>query len=303
MTPPKTDPNNAEERAKESRETRSGVAERVKGGKRQKGRAAVEKKAVALQTLEVVYAPIGSITPNEYNPNRQNSHDFDLLLKSMREDGFTQPIVVQRNTNQIVDGEHRWRAARELGLENIPVVYVDMTPEQMRIATLRHNRARGSEDIELAASVLKDLQELGAIEWAADSLNMDDAELDKLLNDFSAPEDLAGEEFSEAWAPTGSGDESVKVDGEEFTNQSGEQQVNAASTAAIDAMRARRQAIAEAKTDEERQAVAKDRAIYRLALVFANDEATVVRQALGDRPAEAILAMCRAKVDAETESE
>ena len=170
--------------------------------RKSKGEAAVAKAANALETLVVEYVPVADLHPNDYNPNRQSDHDFELLLRSMTEDGFTQPIVVQREGNSIVDGEHRWRAAQKLGYESVPVVFVDMTPEQMRIATLRHNRARGSEDIDLASSVLRDLQQLGALDWAQDSLMLDDTELARLLEDVPAPEALAGEEFSAAWEPT-----------------------------------------------------------------------------------------------------
>lgn len=132
-----------------------------------KGMAAVGKKASALERLVVEYVAVDSIKPNSYNPNRQTERDFELLLLSMKEDGFTQPIVCQRESREIVDGEHRWRAGRHLGLEMVPVVFVDMTMEQMRISTLRHNRARGSEDIDLSTKVLQDLRELGALDWGA----------------------------------------------------------------------------------------------------------------------------------------
>lgn len=166
-----------------------------------KGKAEVEKKANALRELKISYVKPEDIKPNDYNPNRQDPRDFELLLKSMTEDGFTQPIIVQKSTKQIVDGEHRWKAAQELGFKEIPVVFVDMTPEQMKIATLRHNRARGEEDLELTANVLKDLQDLGAIEWAQDSLMLDDEEINKLIDEIPAPEGLMGEEFTEAWEP------------------------------------------------------------------------------------------------------
>jgi ParB/RepB/Spo0J family partition protein len=140
------------------------------------------------------------VHPNDYNPNRQNDHEFRLLCSSMREDGFTQPIIVAQD-HTIVDGEHRWRAAHEIGLELIPVVVVPMEAAQARIATLRHNRARGSEDIELATQVLRDLEKLGALDWAQDSLDLSDVELQRLLEDIPAPEALAKEQFSEAWVP------------------------------------------------------------------------------------------------------
>lgn len=110
-----------------------------------------------LGNLEVDYVDVESIQPNSYNPNIQTADEFELLLLSMRRDGFTQPILVQRVGRTIVDGEHRWRAAQAIGYTSVPVVFVDMTPEQMRIATLRHNRARGQENAELAAEVMRDL--------------------------------------------------------------------------------------------------------------------------------------------------
>src|SRR5690606_944115 len=95
-----------------------------------KGRKAIEKKARKLETLSIEYVDVDSVSPNTYNPNRQSEHDFELLVKAMTEDGITQPIIVQRSTRQIVDGEHRWRAAKHLGYTQIPVVFVDMTEEQ-----------------------------------------------------------------------------------------------------------------------------------------------------------------------------
>lgn len=165
----------------------------------EKGRKHIEKHITTLKKLTVEFVNPETIYPNAYNPNRQSENDFELLLSSMQEDGFTQPILVQRKTREIIDGEHRWRAAQRLGLKEIPVVFTDMTPEQMRISTLRHNRARGSEDIELTIQILQDLRELGALEHAIDSLGMSDKEINALIDDLPAPEKQAAEEFSPAW--------------------------------------------------------------------------------------------------------
>ena len=83
----------------------------------------------------------------------------------MEEDGFTQPIVAAKSSTpardgsegfKIVDGEHRWRAANTLGFDEVPVAVVPMSEEQAKIATLRHNRARGSEDVASIADRLAD---------------------------------------------------------------------------------------------------------------------------------------------------
>lgn len=247
-----------------------------------KGRAAIAKKNKVLQRLAVEYVPIESIKPNQYNPNRQSEHDFELLVRSMMEDGFTQPIVVIRETREIVDGEHRWRAAQHLGFTEVPVVMVDMSPEQMRISTLRHNRARGSEDYELTAQLFADLRELGALDWAQDSLMLDDVELQQLLEDIPAPEVLAGDVYGEAWAVHEKDDAEVRADGS-ATSMTG---------AAQDAIRDREKAIREAKTEEERAAARRDSDIYRISMVFSGEEAFLIKKVLEPSPAEKLLELC-----------
>lgn len=240
----------------------------------------------------------------------------------------TQPVIVHRETKEIVDGEHRWTAAivaaglRQAGLMSkqreplaaeiadararraelitlpevggfeIPVVYVDMTAEQMRISTLRHNRARGSEDVELSAQVLRDLRELGALDWAQDSLMLDDVELTRLMDDVGAPEGLAAEEHSPAWEPSTAAQaamESPDGAGPRTTSN---------TLAAADALAAQQRAIEAAKTQEDRERAQRESHVYKLVLVFAGEEASVVKAALGDRPADSVLAWARAKAAA-----
>lgn len=260
---------------------------------RTKGKAAIEKKNIKLERLKIEYVPIDSITPNEYNPNRQSEHDFELLKKSMDEDGFTQPVLAHVETKQIVDGEHRWRAARDLGFTEIPVVFVDMTAEQMRISTLRHNRARGEEDIELTAQVLRDLQELGALDWAADSLQMTDEEINRMIDDIDVPEALAGEEFGEAWEPSAQATPEVaSVEGKKDKAIEGTV-TSAATREAVDAQREREKRIAEAKTEEEKETVRREMKLHRLNLVFSGDEAELIEEVMGRYPAEKLVVIAR----------
>lgn len=269
-----------------------------------KGQAQVEKKNKALSQLQIQYVSTESIAPNDYNPNRQDDHDFELLMRSMKEDGFTQPIIVHAKTKQIVDGEHRWRAAQQLGMAEIPVVFVDMELAQMKISTLRHNRARGSEDIELTAQLMRDLEELGAKEWMQDSLMLDDVEMERLMNEINVPEVLAGDDFSIAWEPEIAGTEAAMAlddDNIELNRQipdgSGDLVNTAMSQQAADMLRARQAALAQAKTAEEREMIRKDSDIYRITLMFAGDEGGVVKTVLGAKPAPAIVKLCKYALD------
>lgn len=244
------------------------------------------KENVVLDKLKVVYMPIDAVTPNDYNPNRQSEHDFTLLCKSIDEDGMTQPIVALRSSMVIVDGEHRWRACKTLGFTEVPVVLTDMSPAQARIATLRHNRARGGEDVELAAAVLRDLSKLGATEWLKDSLEMDDLELTNFLDAVDHQDGMSNEQA----ASLANADQDtlnrmiVKEGGVVEEHQTSSVQ---------DVIRARETRILAAKTEQERISVVNDTSVYRLRLVFTGDEAGIIRKALGNRPVEKLLEICR----------
>lgn len=256
------------------------ATEEKKGDKKPK----IVKNNVVLDKLDVVYLLVDELKPNDYNPNRQSEHDFELLCKSIAEDGFTQPVVALRSTKEIVDGEHRWRACKALGHKDIPVVLVDMTPEQMRIATLRHNRARGNENAVLASEVLKELHELGALSHAQDSLMLDDIEVAKMLK--GMPDDevalMTNVEISpDMLGPAGKG--------------LSEQDQKTAVDTTSDERRAKERMLAQAKQNEENAMEVQDSKVYRVILFFTGDEAEVVASALGSSSgqAAAILEICK----------
>lgn len=149
---------------------------------------------------DIVKVPVSQLKTNSYNPNQQSLDNFELLCKSIQEDGFTLPVVVNSGItdeslrDMIIDGEHRWRAALVLAMPEVPIIYKDMSEGEMRASTLRHNKARGHHDHLLEAQIIKELVgEIGVEELSA-HLNMDSVELDIMLekaNDFTSMEDVA----------------------------------------------------------------------------------------------------------------
>lgn len=287
-----------------------------------KGKKVIEKNFNTLEALRVFYIPHAMISPNHYNPNRQSEFEFELLLKSMSEDGFTQPIVTRplftddqareilglpadtshkdidwllaanklNSGFMVVDGEHRWKAARELGYADVPCVVTYMTDAQMRIATLRHNRARGTEDITLTADVLRDLEKLGALDHAMDSLQMDEVEIQKLLSEATATGDLGGsEQFNKAWE--------VNTANVPASNPADNFEVGM-TTKAIEEQRRIQKATEEARTTEERQMIQQKSDLVRIMLVFQGEEAKLVQKVLGSNQAEKLLDLCRRELEA-----
>ena len=249
----------------------------------------VIKGNVSLETLTIDYLPIDDVKPNDYNPNRQSEYDFELLCKSIDEDGMTQPIVALRESRVIVDGEHRWRACKALGFEEVPVVLTDMDPAQARIATLRHNRARGDEDVELAAAVLKDLAKLGIDDYLKDSLMMDDVEMDAFLSTVDEPDGFTADEIATLAA---SDDDTLRA----AISAEGGEVAEDQSPSVQDAIRAREQRLREAKNAEEERALMRDASVYNLTLVFSGDEAALVKRVLGKKPVVTLLEICRDRV-------
>ena len=89
--------------------------------------------------LKVKWVPIGEVRPYPGNP-RRNDQAVDAVAASIREFGWRQPIVVDAD-GTIVCGHTRYKAARRLGEESVPVtVAADLTPEQVAAYRLADNK-------------------------------------------------------------------------------------------------------------------------------------------------------------------
>lgn len=64
---------------------------------------------------------------------RLSDSEFEGLKQSIDESGILQSIVIDRESMTIIDGHHRWRAAKELGLEQVPVRAPDFDDEEDRM--------------------------------------------------------------------------------------------------------------------------------------------------------------------------
>ena len=117
---------------------------------------------------------------------------------------------------------------------------------------------------------MKDLEAIGALDWAQDSLMLSDVEIERMLEDAPVPDVLGDEEWTEAWEPESAGQSS---DGEMTDtvetqvlegSSGGEGKVITASTVgAVNAQREKEKKIAEATTAEERQMIKKDSDIFK----------------------------------------
>ena len=111
--------------------------------------------------LNVKLVPVSKIVANDYNPNHMASPEMKLLKISIKQDGYTQPIVTyydqEKDVYEVVDGFHRYLVNEMyFHLDMLPVVVIDKPLDQRIASTIRHNRARGTHGIvDMSKIVLK----------------------------------------------------------------------------------------------------------------------------------------------------
>jgi len=95
--------------------------------------------------IRVEWVPVGSIRENGWNPNVLSSRKYAHLRKELIRVGFVAPIVVSRD-GSIINGEHRWRAAKEEGFSDVPVVRLDVDEITAKTISLNLNSIHGEFD-------------------------------------------------------------------------------------------------------------------------------------------------------------
>lgn len=146
---------------------------------------------------------------NDYNPNRVFPPEMRLLKQSILEDGWTQPVVANAETMEIIDGFHRWTlASKDPDIQRVsdglvPVVFViprDRGAQQM--ATIRHNRARGAHGIVAMGKIVRELRESGLPdEEIRTRLGMEQEEIERLADFTPSPDRVGQESFGKGWVP------------------------------------------------------------------------------------------------------
>lgn len=154
--------------------------------------------------------PIEKIQANSYNPNHVAPPEMKLLYKSILEDGYTMPIVCyyleDEDRYEIVDGFHRYTVMKKhkdiFERENgcLPVSVIDKPISDRMASTIRHNRARGSHDVELMTNIVFELVESGCSDtWIMRHIGMDADELLRLKQLSGLASLFKDKSFSKSW--------------------------------------------------------------------------------------------------------
>lgn len=153
----------------------------------------------------VQWVDVGELRANEFNPNRVFGAEMDLLKRSILDTGWTMPIIAKPD-GTIIDGFHRWTLAstdpevRHRFGGQCAVVYVDLDSAEHRLATVRHNRARGYHGLSHMATIVRELVDEGLThEEIQERCGMEREEVERMLDVRTTPEAQASETYGEGW--------------------------------------------------------------------------------------------------------
>lgn len=128
-----------------------------------KRRTSKTTPAFALRMHETVLIPAHDLNPSAYNPNKMTPAKFTALKQSVTEDGYVEPIVVQKKGLNIIGGHHRYKVLKEIAVEHsipvppIPCIVVDIDDVAARKLNIKLNHVKGDPDARLLGELLVDL--------------------------------------------------------------------------------------------------------------------------------------------------
>lgn len=129
------------------------------------------------------FVRIGKLHPHHKNP-RHNDHAVEGIANSIKRFGFTSPIIVNKD-GTILAGHTRYKAAQKIGLDTVPVVYVDLSPVDAELLMIADNKLGEKADwnTDQLSDLLTGLKEQGE---DLSVLGFEQHELDTLLEDIDA---------------------------------------------------------------------------------------------------------------------
>lgn len=129
--------------------------------------------------MELVSMKITDIHPAKYNPRKSlkpGDAEFEKLKASIERWDLVEPLVVNKNGNVLVGGHQRLKVCKALGMKEVQVVMVDLTPEREKLLNMSLNKVCGDWDYTKLEGLFKefDIEELGIT-------GFDRSEIDNIL--------------------------------------------------------------------------------------------------------------------------
>jgi DNA modification methylase len=139
-----------------------------------------------IPNLAIEQVSIEELKADPANPRRISDRELEALTRSLSEFGLIDPIIARKVDRTVIGGHQRLLAARRLGLETVPVIYLDITKEKAQLLNVALNKISGDFDEELLARLLADLAKDPEVDLTLSGF--DEKEIKQLLKGLASRE-------------------------------------------------------------------------------------------------------------------
>lgn len=141
-----------------------------------------------IQKLRIEYMYVGDLTPYKNNAKLHPDEQIEQIKESIEKFGFNDPIAIWGKDNIIIEGHGRLQAAKELGIDQVPIVRLDdLSDEERKAYTLVHNKLtmNSGYDFDTLQKELNNISDIDMSDFGFDDNEMSD--IDGLFKE--APQD------------------------------------------------------------------------------------------------------------------
>lgn len=146
--------------------------------------------------IKTVTVDINDVLESPFNPRRITDDVLARLKKSIQQFGYVDPLIVNKQNMQVVGGNQRLRAMKELGYTNVSVVFVDLDDSKEKALNVALNKISGEWDFEKLTSLMTSLDEAD-LEFTG----FGDSEIEMLLQSANGVADFQGSDGDGAEYP------------------------------------------------------------------------------------------------------
>lgn len=150
--------------------------------------------------MEIQEIKITDIKPAEYNPRKIQADELDKLAQGIKEFGFVQPVILNRD-GTIIGGHQRVKAAEKLGMESVPCLRVDISQDKEKALNISLNKIGGQWDQKLLDDLIIEIMDTtfeltgfdsGALQKITDRMDVQNLQTDiEAEREFTKANDLA----------------------------------------------------------------------------------------------------------------
>lgn len=128
--------------------------------------------------MEIVNRPLDQLKPFAKNPKKHPEKQISYLIKSMREFGYTAPILITAD-NMIIAGHARYEAAKQIGLAEVPTILIDLPYNKAVAYVIADNQLAklAEDDEELLRELLEEVTQIPDFDIEAIGFDLDEVDL------------------------------------------------------------------------------------------------------------------------------